>query len=78
MLRDRDQRVVMMPARLTRWLPKSSIDAFAMDRGITRSLGIADPLGNNSWDRRSTSSYASVYMRSVSYTHLTLPTKRMV
>ena len=64
MLRDRDQRVVMMPARLTRWLPKSSIDAFAMDRGMTRSLGIADPLGNNSWDRRSTSSYASVYMRS--------------
>lgn len=64
MLRDRGQRVIPMPAGMARWLPKASIDAFAMDRAITRSLGVADPLGNNSWDRRSTGSYGSVYMRS--------------
>ncbi len=69
MLSDRKQRVVPMPARLARMGFAPGIDPHDLDR-LTAGLGNAvDPLGNNSWDRRSSSSYGSVYARTSALLH---------
>ena len=63
MLADRRQRVVPMPASIVRHGFKGSVGAQAIDR-LTAQLGdVVDPLGNNSWTRRSSASYGSVYAR---------------
>ena len=63
MLVDRRQRIVPLPGRMTRMAPKASIDALMADRLTARLDYPADPLGNNSWDRRSSGSYNTVYSR---------------
>ncbi len=63
MLVDRRQRIVPLPGRFARLSPKASIDALMADRLGARLDNPADPLGNNSWDRRSSGSYATVYSR---------------
>ena len=69
MLSDRKQRVVPMPARLARMGFAPGIDPHDLDR-LTAGLGNAvDPLGNNSWDRRNSSSYGSVYARTSALLH---------
>lgn len=69
MLSDRKQRIVPMPVRLARLGLAPGIDPHDLDR-LTANLGNAeDPLGNNSWDRSSSSSYNSVYARTSALLH---------
>lgn len=69
MLADRKQRVGVLPARYKRWLPMPTIAPLDLDRAIAQLNNPADPLGANSWDRRSTGSYGTVYSRTSTMMH---------
>ncbi len=69
MLADRKQRVGVIPSRFKHWLPMPTIAPLDLDRAIAQLNDPADPLGANSWDRRSSASYATVYSRTSTMLH---------
>lgn len=63
MLADRRQPVVLSPGKMTRYLDAPQLDALALDRLMAGLSNPVDPLGNSSWNRRSSGSYNTVYSR---------------
>nr|WP_240734092.1 M1 family metallopeptidase [Dyella soli] len=69
MLRARDQRILAPGSWLRRAGITPSMEVFSYERrwaGLDRAL---DPLGENSWDRYSSSSYGTVYSRTATAMH---------
>jgi hypothetical protein len=69
MLRERDQRVLAPSSWLRRAGITPSMDVFTFERldaGLSHPF---DPLGQNSWDRYSSSSYGTVYSRTATAMH---------
>jgi hypothetical protein len=69
MLRGRNQRILVPSSWLRRAGITPSMDVFAYERltaGLARPY---DPLGQNSWDRYSSSSYGTVYSRTATAMH---------
>jgi hypothetical protein len=69
MLRERHQRILVPSSWLRRAGITPSMDVFAFERltaGLARPY---DPLGQNSWDRYSSSSYGTVYSRTATAMH---------
>jgi len=69
MLRDRNQRVLTPSTWLRRAGITPSMDVFTserLDAGLSHPF---DPLGENSWDRYSSSSYGTVYSRTATAMH---------
>ncbi len=64
MLRDRGQRIGLLPGWLARWRLMPSIAPFELDRIGADLDRHGDPLGDNSWNRRSSASFGDVYARS--------------
>ncbi len=69
MLADRKQRVVPLPARFARLGLAPHIGTHDLDRMSAQLANPADPLGNNSWNRRSSGSFATVYSRTATLLH---------
>ncbi|RMH93576.1 M1 family peptidase [Lysobacter pythonis] len=63
MLADRRQPVNLLPGWLARWTPPPRIAPFDLDRLLAQLASPLDPLGANSWERRSSASYGTVYSR---------------
>ena len=64
MLRDRGQRIGLLPGWLARWRLMPTVAAFELDRIGAALERTGDPLGDNSWNRRSSASFGDVYSRS--------------
>ena len=69
MLRERDQRVLTPSSWLRRAGITPSIDVFTFERFDAALAHPFDPLGQNSWDRYSSSSYGTVYSRTAVAMH---------
>ncbi|MFC5580806.1 M1 family metallopeptidase [Rhodanobacter terrae] len=69
MLRERGQNIELTTPLLRRLGFSPSFSGFAMERMGSRLKQPADPLGENSWDRFSSSSYGTVYSRTATAMH---------
>jgi len=69
MLRDRDQRVLVPDSWLRRAGITPSADVFSLERHYADLATPFDQLGQNSWDRYSSSSYGTVYSRTATAMH---------
>ncbi|RDD82674.1 M1 family peptidase [Dyella tabacisoli] len=69
MLRERNQRILVPTTWMRRLGMTPTMDVFAMER-MSAGLGRpVDPLGQNSWNRLSSSSYGTVYSRTATAMH---------
>jgi len=69
MMRERKQRVLTL-SHLMHWLGMDfSADVFVMERALAGLDQPADPLGENSWNRLSSTSYGTVYSRTATAMH---------
>jgi len=69
MLRERNQRVLTLSSWLRRAGITPSMDVFTFERLDAGLQHPFDPLGQNSWDRYSSSSYGTVYSRTATAMH---------
>ncbi len=69
MLRERGQNIVLTTPMLRRLGFAPSFTGFAMERMAAGLKQPADPLGENAWDRFSSSSYGTVYSRTATAMH---------
>lgn len=69
MLRDRHQRILTPLSWLRRAGVTPSMDVFAFERATAGLSRPFDALGQNSWDRYSSSSYGTVYSRTATAMH---------
>jgi len=69
MLRERNQRILTPSTWLRRAGITPSMDVFVSERIDAGLLHPFDPLGQNSWDRYSSSSYGTVYSRTATAMH---------
>lgn len=69
MLRERNQRVLTPSSWLRRLGMTPSVDVFTFERFDAGLSHPFDPLGENSWDRYSSSSYGTVYSRTAVAMH---------
>ncbi|WP_430388410.1 M1 family metallopeptidase [Dyella sp. 20L07] len=69
MLRERSQRILVPSSWAQRAGITPSMDVFAFERQLAGLARPFDPLGQNSWDRYSSSSYGTVYSRTATAMH---------
>ncbi|HET6553192.1 MAG TPA: M1 family metallopeptidase [Dyella sp.] len=69
MLRERNQRILVPSSWLRRAGITPSMGVFDMERNFAGLAKPYDPLGQNSWDRYSSTSYGTVYSRTATAMH---------
>ncbi|WP_323137536.1 M1 family metallopeptidase [Dyella subtropica] len=69
MLRERNQRILVPSSWAARIGIRPSMDVFATERMWASLKSPYDPLGENSWNRFSSSSYGTVYSRTATAMH---------